>query len=221
LRTSVFGYEGIQQGTREDLDLLLSLEDRKLERFVDWFSKSTRLFPVNWSEIDDLVDGTSLDPQSANRVLAVLRFLLINWKAYELSLDEISTDLESAGYKPEQIRKAVNFLKTVEGIRDRVYVTSLRRSYEVYGPPTIDDVNLMWDVRPVFQAPIYDTDPDAKGYDKLVSHTNVLILEIVSSAEKGIQKSSVFQLSEDDFARLSDAFDKAKNQLEIVKKRFA
>jgi hypothetical protein len=86
------------------------------------------------------------------------------------------------------------------------------------GLPTIDDLNLVWDIRPIFEEPAFAPEPSAQGYEKLVSTTSLLILEISATREDGQGESKTYQLSEDDFDRLFESLKKARRQLEIIKK---
>jgi hypothetical protein len=221
LKPSLFGPGGLEREMRQDFDVFFAMTEADKDKFASWLSETSRPIPLSWSEIEQLADGTSLQPGAADRVLVLLRFLLTNWKTTDLSLEEIEADLVSTDFSKEQARKVTEFISKLKDVRERVYRSSLKRSYEIYGLPTIDDINLFWDIRPIFQSSAYDSDPDARGCENLITHTNVLIVEIQASPERGQQISSAFQLSEDEFGRLSLAFERVKRQLEIVKKKFA
>lgn len=221
MKTRLFGSGGIEDVTRQDLSLLIGLPPADVERFITWLSEPSRPIPYTWSEVDQLAEGTTLDVRGANRVLVLLRFLLTNWRASDLSEGDIRADLRAVGYEEADVEKVASFLLKLEGARERVYRAYVKRAHEVRGLPTIDDVNMFWDIRPVFESSAYDTEPESKAYESLVGRTHVLILEVISSPETGVQKSLAYQLSEDDFERLSQAFERAKRQLDVVKKSFA
>jgi len=220
LKTKLFGSGGIEDGLKKDLGILLETPDEDLGRIATWLLETPRPIPLTWSDIAELVEGTSLDPRTANRVLVVLRYLLTNWRTYDLTLDEIQSDLKAVGYSDPEVAKVTGFLSKLKDARERVFKSAVRRTFETRGAPTIDDVNLMWDVRPMFQGPAYDVEPQGKAFENLVGHTHLLILEITGSSQNGIQESRTYQLSEDDFDRFCLAFERAKKQLEIVKKTF-
>src|SRR5947207_5575811 len=122
---------------RQDFDVFFSMTVADKDKFASWLSETSRPIPLSWSEIEQLADGTSLNPGAADRVLVLLRFLLTNWKTSDLSLEEIEADLVSTGFSQEQAHQVTEFLPKLKDVRDRVYRSSLKRSYEIYGLPTI------------------------------------------------------------------------------------
>jgi len=221
VRTTVFGPAGIEDQIRTDIDLLLKVPQGDLEKLCDWLAATPKPIPLAWSDIAEIVQFLSLEPREANRVLTVLRYLLTNSRAFRLTSDGVRTDIEAAGYKHDEAERVIALLTKLEGVKERVYRSAMRRGYEIKGLPTLDDVNMMWDIRPMFEEFAYDRDPEGQSYEKFVGHTNVLILELLASRETNEQVSVTFQLSEDEFDKLSRAIDRAKRQLEIAKREMA
>jgi hypothetical protein len=218
--TKVFGSGGIEEQARKDIDELLSLPQKAVDYIARWIIESKNPIPFTWSDIQQIVEGTSLEPRVVDRVLILLRHLLSNWRIYGLTLDEIKGDLSAFGYTQEQVNRLGDLLAQLQDAKERVYRAGLKRSFEITAVPTIDDVNIVWDLRPVFEEFAYETEPRNNSYENLVTNTYVLLFEILASREDGDNKeSATFQLSEDDFERLFRAFEKARRQLEVIKKK--
>jgi len=220
LKTKLFGSTGLEDETREDLAVLLESEQSDLDRLASWLTQSAHTIPLAWSEIEEMVEGTSFDASTANQALLVTRFLLSRWCSLELTLPEISADLIKVGYSDKEAQKLVSFLAKLQDVRERVYRSAMKRGHEIRGLPTIDDLNLVWDIRPVFQDYAYDSPPGDSAYERIVTHTYTLIAEILASRENGEQESVSIQLSEDDLERLMQALQRSKKQLEVAKKHF-
>jgi len=217
--TKIFGAGGIEDQARKDIDELLSVPQEDLGRIVRWIVDSKDPIPFTWCDIQQIVEGTSLQPRVVDRVLVLIRSLLANWRTYGLTLEDIKRDLAAFGYKKDQVDRVVNLLAQVENAKERVYRAGLKRSYELTALPTIDDINIVWDLRPIFEEFAYDTEPLDNAYENLVTNTYVLLFEIFASRKNGLRQSATYQLSEDDFERLCKAFEKARRQLEIIKKK--
>lgn len=219
MATRIFGSSGIEEQARKDIDTLLSLPQKDADHIVRWLTESKEPLPLSWSEIHRIVENTSLEPSVVDRVLILLRHLLSNWRTFGLTLEDIKKDLASFGYNEEQVNRIGGILHQLQDAKERVYRALLKRSYEVAGLPTIDDVNIVWDLRPVFEEFAYDTEPISNSYENLVSSSYVLLLEVLASRENGHRESATYQLSEEDFERLLGALEKARRQLEIIKKK--
>jgi hypothetical protein len=89
LELKLFGLAAPSDDFKPDLDKLLSLEDRHLQRIADWFNESPNVQPTTWQELSKLTETTGLPPQELSKTLALTRFLLTNWRANNLTLDDI------------------------------------------------------------------------------------------------------------------------------------
>ncbi len=219
MKTKLFGTSGIDPDIKRDLDALAELPQQDVDFLGRWLLASRKPIPFTWSEIEDLVNGTSLDPKAANRILTLLRYLLTNWRAYALTMEDVKNGLSSVGYPPPELSKIAGLLESLESIKEFVYKAAVKSSYEVTALPTVDDINVVWDIRPMFAEFAYDPEPQGSAYEELVGSTYLFLLEILASREDRKQESVTYQLSEDDFDRLLETLHKAKKQLEIIKKK--
>jgi hypothetical protein len=115
--------------------------------------------------------------------------------------------------------KLVRFFSTLESVKGKVHKSLLKNVYEKIGLPTVDDMNIVWDLRPVFEELAYVTGPETDRCESLVGSVYVLLLEISASRADGKQESQTYQFSERDFDRFFGALTRAKRQLESFKKK--
>jgi hypothetical protein len=83
--------------------------------------------------------------------------------------------------------------------------------------PTIDDINVVCELRPLFGDPAYEASPMGADYDKLLGFTEVVLLEIVGSNSNGGEFHSTYQMTEREFDHLLEGLRRARRQFEIMK----
>jgi len=219
LESKVFGPEGISDQVKRDLDTLMGLSEQQLNSFGAWLADRANPIPVAWSEIEDLRGSAGLDGETTNNLLGLLRMIFTNWHTSSLTASDVRHELESLKYPEEQVARFTDFLSRSERLRERVYRAAMRRSYELAGLPTIDDLSIVWDLRPVFQEPAFSPETDIGALENLVTQTFVMLLEISASRKDGKRESQTYQLSEDECDRLLTALTNSKRQLEVFKKK--
>ena len=215
----LFGAGGPNDRLIEDLRFFLSLDDRQRELLSEWVNASTNLYPETWEDLDGLSQGLRMSGRDTSRVVGVTRYVLSNWRSKKLTLQEVLGDLKSVGLDEEHQERAAKFFSVVGDAREKVHKAALRRLYEQMALPTIDDVNITWDLRPLFESVAYTPTAESAGYDSMIGTVHVLLLEISASRSDGQRASQTYQLSEDEFERLLSALNRAKKQLEVFKKR--
>lgn len=159
MATRIFGSGGIEDQARKDIDQLLSLQQKDIDHIARWIVESKDPIPLTWSDVEQLTEGTSLEPRVVDRVLVLLRSFLTNWRTYGLTLEDIKADLASFGYNKEQVDRVGAVLGQIENAKERVYRAGAKRTFELTALPTIDDINVVWDLRPVFEEFAYDIEP--------------------------------------------------------------
>lgn len=215
----LFGAGGPPKAFLEDLRALLSLDEHQLAILSQWVNDSPNLSPTTWSELGELPSGIQRTSQQTNRVVYAVRFVLSNWSAKKLTIEDISRDLKLAGFDEGECEQARKFFATVSEAKEKAHRNVLRRIYEQMALPTIDDINITWDLRPIFEDVPYKENPEANGYDNLLGNVYLLLLEISASRADGKPESQTYQFTEDEFERLLVALNRAKRQLEVFKKR--
>lgn len=220
MQLKLFGSTGPTPAFRRDFGLLTRLDDRELELLASWFSDAPNVVTPSENELVSLAAEFQLNPEELGRAIAVIRFILNSWRELDLSLEDVNRDLETIFGHDHAIRARIHqLLGRLADSRDRVHRAVLRRAHETSGLATIDDVTLLWDIRPVFGDFTYPPEANAAAVTELLDYTYVLILEFEASHADGKSETTSVQLSEDEFLRLAQAIDRAKQQLEVLKMR--
>lgn len=217
MQLRLFGSTGPTPAFKRDFQLLARLSDPELESLSKWFANAQNSVSPGDAELSALSVDFSVNPEELGRVIALLRFVLNSWRELEISVEDISKDLTTLGYDSSTVQKIARLLVSLEGSRDRVHRAVLRRAYETSGLPTIDDVNLVWDIRPVFGDFTYSPESRPGAVLELLDYVYVLILEFEASRADGKSETSSLQLSEEEFTKLADALARAKQQLDVLK----
>jgi hypothetical protein len=202
---------------RRGLDELLDLESDQLAKLGLLLSNPDSGVPEASSELKRLSDETGLDSQVLYRILPVIRYLLFAWRKARFSLPEVLVDLRKAGIEDEKVERSKLLLEPLEAVREMYFAHSLKNRLELVGGPTIDDLSLVWDVRPIFSSSAYPPDRGEEDGAEWIGHTYVLSLEISASRRDGQQESTSLQLSEQDFDQFERAMARARQQLVVLK----
>lgn len=217
MQLKLFGSMGPTPAFKRDLGLLLGLEDGELRSLAEWFNTAADVVTPSQAEVVSLAADFRLNPEELSRVMGVVRFVLNNWGELGISLDDIDCDLKALGYEAAVRERIGFFFEKLQDTRSRVHLTVLRRAYETSGLPTIDDASLFWDIRPIFSDFAYSSDSKKGSFTQVLDYAYLLILELEASRVDGKNETVSFQLSEKDFAKLADAVERAKQQLEALK----
>jgi hypothetical protein len=201
------------------LEFLVRLPESDLKVVEDWFATTKRFTSLEWSDYADAVSKTELDVDQFEQCVSILVYILSRSVAEGLKLEDIIHDFEELGFDPDLRPTLQRILEGLLPIGPKVHADRLQRFYEQAGLPTVDDVNIVCDLRPVFADLAYQAPPLGARYSEVVGFTHVVIMEITTSGAESydpVQKIS-FQLSEREFERLSEGFDRAKKQLSVLK----
>lgn len=217
MQLKLFGSGGPSPAFKRDFELLVGLDEGELELLAGWFETAPDVMVPKDAELVALAAGSKLNPEELGAVIGVVRFVLNNWKQRSASLEEIRNDLSILGCDPPGGNRIIRFLSRLENTRDRVYLAGLRRAYETIGLPTIDDVSLLWDIRPMFSDFAYPPEPQGSTLTELLDYTYLLVMEIQASRVDGNSETVSFQLSEVEFEKLMEGMQRAHQQLKALK----
>lgn len=205
---------------KDGLEAFFGLDDQQRDVIADWFL-SARSYDPYGPSLPPAVVASTLLPEQFRQSAWTIRFLLLGWHRYGLELHDIERDLLLLGVSPEQIGILSPFLARLSPAKERVSL-DVEESYQhSVGLPTIDDVNIVWNARPLFGGEpyfYYAADGD-DPYTKFLGLTYLATLEIITSDHYGRKERTAIQLSEDDFQRLLRGMKRAGEQLDILKER--
>jgi len=165
--------------------------------------------------------ASTLLPEQFRQTAGVIRQLLNNWQRYGLELQDIERDLLLLGFGPEHLSILSLFLTRLSPIKERVWLDGVEGNRSGLGLPTIDDVNILWDARPLFGgSPYYYFTADGDTpYTRFLGLTYLATVEIISSDFYGRKQRTAIQLDEEGFQRLMRSLKRASEQLDVLKER--
>ncbi len=206
----------------EDLKSLLDTPTDRLDRIAAWLLDSGNPVPTGVADLSRMATAVEVDERSLREHLNLLRYILSTWRKQGFVLDNIREDLQQLAFDPDVIEKGLAFFAKVEPLKEQFFAIMLRGVAEFTGLPTIDDISLTWDLRPLFASQAYSPgDIDDESLIEWVSHTNLLIMEISASTKSGKNQGLTIQLTESEFDDLEKSLARARKQLDFLKsKRF-
>ena len=205
---------------KDDLTAFFRLDDQERDVVADWFL-STRDYELYAPSLPPAVVSSTLLPETFRQTAGVIRQLLDSWQRYGLDLQDFERDLFLMGFGQEHIKVLSLFLERLSPIKKRVWLDGIEGSQLTLGLPTIDDVNILWDARPLFGGlsyHYYTADGD-DPYTEFLGLTYVATVEIIASDYYGRKERTAIQLSEEGFQRLLRGLKRAGEQLDILKER--
>jgi hypothetical protein len=204
---------------RADLAALLGLSDSQLEGIAAYLADTKNPMPDTSADVSRMAETVGVDDAELDQHLSLIRYILTNWRRSGASLSDAERELTVVGYRDQQLAKAVGFLGRLEQLREKFFVISARATTEISGLPTIDDMSLVWDIRPIFGVDSWPSrgEDDNANHSNWLAHSNMLIIGITSSSREGEKRSVSAQLTEDEFEELEKLVKRARQQLEVIR----
>ena len=135
---------------REDIEAFHRLDDQQRGAIAEWFLSASSYELYGPSLPPNIVASTLL-PEQFRRAAGFIRDMLNRWYQHRLDL----ADFES----PDQLGTAVDFLRSVSPVKERVWADGRAGSERVIALPTIDNVDELhlfrrrsWILTHVFEA---------------------------------------------------------------------
>jgi hypothetical protein len=211
---------GADESLKNDMELLLGLTDRQRSAIIGWLRENGGQSQLSLAELNLLSQKVELDSGDVARAVFFAKFVLSNWESSNLGVAELETDFKSLQVSESDLPKAIAFFSELTDTRKDVQAGYLEGIYEKLGLPTIDDINLLWDIRPVFKGFAYSENENG-DYAKLLRHSLILIVEIISTRTDGNNETAAYQFSVTEFENFVQGIKKAQNQLAVLQKAYA
>jgi hypothetical protein len=205
---------------KNDLELLLGLTDQQRSALISWLRKNGGHAQLSWAELNSLSHRLERDSGEVARAVFFARFVLSNWESSNLGIEDLKADFKNLEVSENDLPKAAAFFSELSEVRKAVQAGYLEGIYEKLGLPTIDDINLIWDLRPVFKEFAYSSD-ESDDYAQLLRHSFILIIEIISTKTDGNNETASYQLSVAEFENFVQGIERARAQLAALKKVYA
>ena len=164
------------------------------------------------------VAASTLLPEQFTESADVLKYILESWYMYGLQLPEIQRDLLLLNCPRERIERLGSLLERLRPARDRVYRDYMRFDHENAVLPTLEDINVVCDLRPVFEDTVYPI-PEALPvrHTKLLGYSYMVLMEVFTEDFGGRKQRLGFQMNEAQLADFQAAIQRAREQLDILK----
>ncbi len=217
---------GADESLKRDLGLLLGWTDQQRSTIISWLRKTGGHSQVSWAELNSLSRMLGLDSGEVSRVVFFARFVLSNWESSNLGIEELKADFRSLEVSETELSEVAAFFSELNDVRKAVQAGYLEGIYENLGLPTIDDINLIWDIRPVFKEFAYlqgenKDKNENEDYTKVLRHSFMLIMELISTRTDGNNETATFQFSVAEFENFVQGIQKAQKQLAALQKAYA
>jgi hypothetical protein len=216
----LFGPGGSPSGQfQRNLKALLDLDDEAWDVLANWFL-TTDDFDSDYTIPPPGMTASALLPEQFSEIADVLKYILESWYMYGLQLPEIQRDLLLLNCPREGIERLRVLLERLRPVRDRVYRDYVRFDHENAVLPTLEDISLICDLRPVFEDTVYPI-PEGKlvQHTKLLGYSYIVLMELSTEDIGGRIRRLGFQMNEERLADLQAALQRARDQLDILKAR--
>lgn len=219
MQLKIFGPSGTpDEEVLKGLNTLFDVDTEEWSTLANWF-----LSTESFDDPDDIPPSafadSSLLPEQFSSCLYALRFILEAWTIHDLQLLDIQRDLFALGYDDKSIDHfSAQLLSRIEPVRERVYSGYMRFEHENAVLPTIENLEVVCDIRPIFEDTVF---PPVKqpGVDhrKIVGFTYMVLMELLSEDAEGKTRKLAFQLNEKSLSDLLAAMQRVREQLDILK----
>ncbi len=203
----------------DNLKTLLSAQPPVWDALARWFL-STDSFDVDDAVSSPAVISGPMAPAQFTNCVDVIRYLLESWRETGKQLSDLQQDLLILGLGAAEVDQLGTLLKRLEPIKDRVYASFMRFEHENAILPTLEDIDVVCDIRPVFEDYVYPLRENrAVDYTKLLGFSYMVLMELLTEDIEGKTRKIAFQMSENTLADFQIALKRASEQLDILKAR--
>ena len=200
---------------QKDLKVLLDLDDEAWQVLANWFLTTT---DFDHEPDSPVIAASTLLPEQFSQSADVLKYILESWHMYGLQLQEIQRDLLLLNCPRDRIERLGLLLERLRAVRERVYRDHMRFEYENAVLPTLEDIDVVCDLRPVFEDTVF---PIPEGipvrHTKLLGFSYVVLMELSTEDSGGRSRRLGFQMNEAQLVDFQAALQRAREQLDILK----
>jgi hypothetical protein len=216
----IFGPGGTAEGQFEkDLKTLFAVDPKGWELLANWFITTDSLDPENALSSPAIIASTLVPEQFTASVNAV-KYLLEAWYLYGLELADIQRDLMVLGYPADQVERLGGLLRQLERVKQTVYAEFMRFEHENAVLPMLEDIDVVCDVRPIFEDYAYPIPEKARvSHTRLLGFSYMVLMELVAKDFEGRSHKLSFQMTEGTLADFKAALQRTTDQLDTLKKR--
>jgi hypothetical protein len=219
MELKIFGPSGApDEDFIKALPTLLDLGASARDELAEWFL-ATETFDAYDEVSAAAIAASSLLPEQFRGSVYAVRFLLEALQVYSLKVLDIQRDLFTLGYPEKAIDHLGTLLRRLEPVQKQAYASFMRSEHENAILPTLEDIDVVCDMRPVFEDYVFPAPAKASGvnYRSLIGFSYMVLVELVTEDIEGKTRKLAFQMTEKSLADLQGALDRAREQLDILK----
>lgn len=204
---------------QKGLKVLFSLGSKQWDVIAKWFLE-TDSFDPHGAVSSPLIVASLLTPDQFIESVEVLQFIFEAWSIYGLDVPQIQRDLMLLDSSGKEIGRLGELLQRLSSVRERAYKYYMRSKNENAVLPTLEDIEVVCDLRPIFEDWVYPL-PETQSvqHTKLLGFTHIVLVELVTEDTSGRRHRLAFQMTQDMLQDLEAALRRAHEQLDILKAR--
>jgi len=217
MELKVFGANGPPDEFADDLKTLLTLDSSNWEIVGKWFL-TTESFDIEDAISSPVIAASSLLPDQFRQCAGALQYLLESWARVRHSVPDLQRDVLVLGVDTREIDRLGVLLERLGPVRQRVYADSMRYQHENAVLPTLEDIDVVCDVRPIFEDYVYPIPQKSTlSHTKLLGFSYMVLVELLAADLDGNAHTLSFQMTEDTLADFRVALQRASEQLDILR----
>jgi hypothetical protein len=213
----VLGPDGPPEELADDLKTILSVDPVAWETLAKWFL-TTDSFDVDDAMTSPILAASPLSPSQFRKCANGLQYLLEDWHLSGLQVSDLQKDLLVLGLSANEVDRLGALLERLEPIKRRVYASFMRSEHENAVLPTLEDIDVVCDIRPVFEDYVYPIpEKGAVRHTNLLGFSYMVLMELFTEDIGGETQKISFQLTEATLTKFQEALRRASEQLGILK----
>jgi hypothetical protein len=217
MELKVFGANGPPDEFANDFKALLALDSSAWEIVGKWFL-TTDSFDTEEAISSPAIATSPLLPEQFRQCARALQYLLESWHASALQLADLQRDLLVLGVATQDIDRLGLLLERLGPVRQRAYTHFMRFEHENAVLPTLEDIDVVCDVRPIFEDYVYPIpERNTVSHTKLLGFSYLVLMELLTEDFDGNTHRLSFQMTEGTLADFRVALQRATEQLDILK----
>jgi hypothetical protein len=217
MELKVLGANGPPDEFADDLKTLLALDSSAWAVLRQWFL-TTDSFDTEEAISSPAIAASPLLPDQFRQCVRALQYLLESWHASALELPDLQRDLLALGVPTQEIDRLGVLLDHLSPVRLRAYTHFMRYEHENAVLPTLEDIDVVCDVRPIFEDYVYPIPKKSTvSHTKLLGFSYMVLMELLAEDFEGNTHKLSFQMTEDTLADFRVALQRASEQLDILK----
>ncbi len=137
-----------------------------------------------------------------------------------LELPVIQLDLMILGRSKQDIERLGPLLERLSPVKKRAWARYMRSEHENAVLPTLEDIDIVCDLRPVFEDYVYPLPETVTvQHKRLLGFTYLVLAELQTEDSMGRKQRLAFQMTESSLKDFEAAIKRAQDQLDILKNK--